>query len=716
MSKLAQFYKFINEVFVMEEKPSFLAQFERNLQKDPREERVFLLDDAGKIKQKTNYYDLQLRAKEIFIFLTGNKLETQRVILLFPAGIEFIIAMLSCFYTKTIFVPLNVPNTKNFNRLNHVIANCDPKGMLTDVSTLSLLKKLADEPHVFELENAVTMGALVYIPIKKNNHNKSVVKNIEDIAFIQYTSGSTFLPKGVIVTNSNLNYNINYIKSSFQLTSEDVSLTWLPNYHDMGLVDGLLLPIYLGCASYIMSPLSFLKNPLIWLKSISDYKVSHSGGPNFSYDMCVKRVKKDVKMDLNLSAWKSAYNGAEPIINETIDNFSECFAASGFNKKSIYPCYGLAETTLMVTGCSLIRAPVTKRVDSNLLKIGKIKAIENLNNNGQFLVSSGIARLDTKVLIVEPESKKQLLTNEVGEIWVNGPTVAAGYWNNEKETSNCFNCFTADTKQGPFLRTGDLGFLDENNELFITGRIKDLIIINGENYHPQDIEYTAEKIINSTRSHISVAFSIEDKGANSSKLFLLLQLKNNYALNSDMDFLCRKIADQVYDEYRIVLNSILLTAQAIPKTTSGKVQRQNCKKLYLEGSLQYFYVWENKMTTNKNDEKEKLQTQIANHLVFWLANNFNVGFEEIDKNADFTTFHLDSIKIAEMFSSLEKKFIINVPIDLVYSYTSINKLSAYLSDELCDLAIVTADTLDLPKNNDSLKNCFIPDFEIARGT
>ncbi len=700
----------------MEENLFFLAQFEKNLQQDPESEKVFLLDDLGKIKQKTNYSNLHQNSKELSLFLKENNLEHQRVILLFPAGIEFVIAMISCFYAKTICVPLNTPNTNKFSRLDHVIDDCSPKGILMDINLLPLLKQSPNE-SIFEWENTTQMGQIIFIPIKPDSHIKTSVKAVlpEDVAFIQYTSGSTILPKGVAVTHNNIRYNLNYIRTSFQLTQNDVSLTWLPNYHDMGLIDGLLLPIYLGCTSYIMSPMSFLKNPLQWLRAISDYRVSHSGGPNFSYEMCVKRAQKDGAGNLNLSSWKSAYNGAEPILKETVDDFASCFKQNGFNRKSIYPCYGLAETTLMVTGCSIEREPIIKCVDGTLLKSGKVKTVEDLNNSSQFLVSSGVARSRTQVLIVEPESKRKLLPNEVGEVWAGGPTVASGYWNNEEETNNCFNCFTSNTQEGPFLRTGDMGFLDENGELFITGRIKDLIIINGENYYPQDIEHIAEKIVNSTKPHIAVAFSVENINTNTCKIFLVLQIKNKFESERHMDDLCKKTATQVYDAYGMILNCILLTSQAIPKTTSGKVQRQNCKKLYLEQGLQFFYRWENKMLNNKDSEKQKLRMQIENHLVFWIANNFNVALESIDKKADFSTFYLDSIKIAEMFSSIGKTFNIKAPIDLIYSYTSIDKLASYLSDEICDDPVTNTTPSDLPKDKGNLDNYFIPEFEIAKG-
>ena len=690
---------------------SLLDRFEINLQKKTNIDKIFLLNDHGLIKQKINYSNLQSSARDLSIFLQQNRLDNERVLLLFPSSIDFLLSKLGCFYAKTICVPLNIPDNKNIDRLKQVVASCQPKGILTNIDTINALQEIMGNWPAFALEKAITIDRIVYVPIRDQEISNKITLP-DNVAFIQYTSGSTFLPKGVIVTHANLIYNLEYIKNSFSLSEHDISLTWLPNYHDMGLIDGLLLPIYLGCDSYIMSPRSLLKNPLIWLKSISNYKATHSGGPNFSYDMCIRRIKEDDKKNLNLSSWKSAYNGAEPIMQETIDKFSEYFATVGFKKESIYPCYGLAETTLMVTGCNITRAPVVKFVDNNSLLCGRIEINHNkLTSNGQFLVSSGIARMETVVIVVDPESKKELDINVIGEIWVGGPTVATGYLNNSEETEKTFNQFTSDYGKGPFLRTGDLGFLDEGGELFITGRIKDLIIINGENYYPQDIEYIAEKALSSNKPHIAVAFDLKIQGSNSSQIFLILQVKNNFDSNFQFDVFCKKIAEQIYHEQNIIINFIVLTTQPIPKTTSGKVQRQSCKKMYLDGSLQKLYVWENKIFNINDRSKEKLQRKIENHLVMWLANNFGVEFEKIDKDAEFYTFYLDSIKIAEMFSSIEKNFNLNVPIELVYSYPSIKELASYLSEEV-NLNFNEPKSCAKQSDNNNLKLSFIPDFEI----
>ncbi|MBQ4203975.1 MAG: aminotransferase class I/II-fold pyridoxal phosphate-dependent enzyme, partial [Thermoguttaceae bacterium] len=422
----------------------------------------------------------------------------------------------------------------------------------------------------------------------------------EEYAFFQYTSGSTGTPKGVMLTHRNMLHNAMLIETGFEHTRSCRGVSWLPSYHDMGLLGGVIEPVYCGCTVVMMSPLAFLQKPYRWLAAISKYKATTSGGPNFAYDLCLK-IKPEFLEDLDLSSWRVAFNGAEPVQAETLDKFARKFEPCGFKYDSFYPCFGLAEGTLIVTGGLRDKPPVVRSFDPDMLAEGKaIEAVAGTERS-RSLVSSGRPIIGQRVAIVDPETLKECAPGRIGEIWTKSESVAKGYWKNPEETERCFHARIADTNEGPFLRTGDLGFMLDG-ELFVTGRIKDLMIIHGVNVYPQDVELTAQRVSPLLRLNNGGAFMVGDY--KKEKLVLVQEVERRFE-PEDGPEIFREIRKAIALEHEIPIDVIvLIRSGSIPKTSSGKIQRHACRAGYLDGSLRVVATWSLDDAANASSSSE----------------------------------------------------------------------------------------------------------------
>jgi acyl-CoA synthetase (AMP-forming)/AMP-acid ligase II len=394
-----------------------------------------------------------------------------------------------------------------------------------------------------------------------------------------------------MISHDNIAHNSVYIQKAFQLTEKSVSVTWLPSFHDMGLIDGIIQPLYTGFLGIVMSPESFLKNPMLWLQAITKYGATHSGSPNLGYELCVRRITPEQQKSLDLSSWISAYNGAEPIRRKTLDNFSDKFRCSGFKSQYFYPCYGMAEATLMISGGNIEDEPVYLNVQSEFLKDNQIVEAEKDSENYQELVGCGHAWQDTEVKIVNPESCLECGDNRVGEIWVSGSSIAQGYWQQEEKTITTFQAKLANTTdERNFLRTGDRGFL-RAGELFITGRIKDVIIIWGRNHYPQDIEYSVQQSHKALRLDCGAAFTIEID--NQEKLVIVQEVERTYLAHLNVNEVFSTIRETVALHHALQVYAIALIKPAsIPKTSSGKIQRHACCHAFLTETLAIVGQWQ----------------------------------------------------------------------------------------------------------------------------
>jgi acyl-CoA synthetase (AMP-forming)/AMP-acid ligase II len=420
-------------------------------------------------------------------------------------------------------------------------------------------------------------------------------------ALLQYISGSTAEPKGVMIRHGNLLHNSAYIHRLFAIVPGGVTVTWLPAFHDMGLMNGIIQPVYKGRPCYVMPAVSFLMRPMRWLQAISRYKATISGGPNFSYELCTRSVTPEERETLDLRSWEVAYNGAEPIRADTMERFAATFADCGFHRGAFHPCYGLAEATLLVSGGSLSDG-MFRRIDAAAFEQNQVVEAAAGQPNLRSLVGSGHSLPDTRIVIAHPESLTACAADQVGEIWVSGPSVTEGYWNRPEDTERTCRAYLRDTGEGPFLRTGDLGFM-KDGELFVTGRLKDLIIISGRNLYPQDIELTVEQSHPALRPACCAAFSVD--GAREEQLIVAAEVEPRYQpggrspsegeararpkgrLSLDVEAVVRAVRRSVAEEHDVRVHKVvLLRAGRIPKTTSGKVKRRSCQASFLDGTLE----------------------------------------------------------------------------------------------------------------------------------
>jgi acyl-CoA synthetase (AMP-forming)/AMP-acid ligase II len=386
-----------------------------------------------------------------------------------------------------------------------------------------------------------------------------------------------------MISHENLMHHSACINQAWGYTPDSIAATWMPAFHDYGLVDGLIQPLYAGIGCYVMSPLAFIKRPISWLQSISRYKVTHSQGTNFAYDLCLRQIGPEQRATLDLSSWRTASNGAEPIRKNTVESFIKTFQPYGFRPEALYPSYGLAEATLLVSTKRHGEVPVICRVQAQELE--KHRVVESqARKDVRTLVSCGSPVDGMKVAIAHLETMRQCAPLEVGEIWVSDRSVALGYWRKPEETQRTFHAYLADTGEGPFLRTGDVGFL-KDGELFVTGRIKDLIIIRGRNHYPQDIELTMEQSHPALRCAYGAAFAVDVK--NEERLVVVGEVERSYLRRLDVNEVVGNIREAIAEQHELQVYAVVLVKPgSIPKTSSGKIQRQEARAKFLDGTLE----------------------------------------------------------------------------------------------------------------------------------
>lgn len=553
---------------------------------------IFLVDGESDAVTMT-YGELDCQARAIAVQLQALGSAGERALLLYPPGIEYIAGFLGCLYAGVVAVPAYPPNparlARTLPRIQTIVANAGA----TVALTTEMIRALA--PMVFE--QAPDLGALRWLATDGPTNGieqswRPPPINGETLAFLQYTSGSTGTPKGVMLSHANLLANEAVIAEAFALAPGDCGVSWLPPYHDMGLIGGILQPIYLGTHCVLMSPVTFLQRPIRWLQAISRYGGTISGGPNFAYDLCARKVTPEQLATLDLSHWSLAFNGAEPVRAETIDRFAATFAACGFRREAFYPCYGLAEATLLVTGADREAPPLVLDVETSGLADNRV--LPARGEQATRLVSCGRCYGDLTLAIVDPATQTRCQPDQIGEIWVAGSSIAQGYWQQPDESTSTFQAQIAVTDEKPFLRTGDLGFV-RDGALFVTGRLKDLIIIDGRNVYPQDIELTTEQCHPAIRAGCSAAFSVDADGEE--RLVIAAEVERNFvaaqrretaeagppAVQEVIGAIKRAVSAQ--HDLRVYAVILLMTG-TIPKTSSGKIQRHACRAAYLDRTLE----------------------------------------------------------------------------------------------------------------------------------
>src|SRR6185369_3819845 len=614
-------------------------------------------------ESRITYAELDLRARAIAAALQDMGARGERALLLFPAGLTFIEAFFGCLYAGVIAVPSPLPRlNRNAQRLQAMITDSGATIALTNAALLTKMDSIAGQLRLLATDAIEGSQAGTYLETELST---------DSLAYLQYTSGSTSTPKGVMVTHGNVLHNSASIHQGFAHTPDSRALTWLPHFHDMGLIDGIIQPLYGGFTGILMSPVSFLQQPLRWLEVITRYEITHTGGPNFAYDLCVRRVNKEQRAGLDLHSWRVAYNGAEPVRFETLQRFANEFRECGFRWEAFYPAYGLAEATLKVSG----GAPITCNVRSNALEQHHVVEAVSDEDDTRTLVGCGQAGLDTEIEIVDIETSTRCDVNTVGEIWVHGPGVAAGYWNRPQETEATFHARLADAVEKTYLRTGDLGFV-RRGELFVTGRVKDLIIIRGRNLYPHDLELAVEQCHEALRADGGAAFSIEAE--DEERLVVVQELEPRR--RADTAELLELIRQTLADEFEVQPYAILLVkAGSVPKTSSGKIQRNACRIKFETGAFEALAEWRAPLDS-ETDNSLQIETANAEGIATWirgqLAAKLRIDTAAIDIDSSITRYGVDSLLAVELAHNIETQLGVLLPMSEFISSHSITEIAA----------------------------------------
>jgi len=552
------------------------------------------LDEHGRQADALSYGALEWRVRALAARLTREFSPGDRVLLLHPPGLEYVISFYSCLFAGLVAVPLFPLQRNRVSHVEAVARDCDAAGVVSTREVLSGMSSLSQELFTAQLPRVSSeFTGQLYGNSEELLPVADVYKSAgTDIAYLQYTSGSTSVPKGVIIDHAMALQQCLELAASWDVDSTGVVVSWLPHFHDFGQVSGVLMPIYAGAGAVLMAPSTFVKNPFRWLAAVTEYRGTHSGAPNFAFDLCVDKISAAERRELDLSSWRVVSNGAEPVRAATLERFEQAFAPHGLASTALAPGYGLAEATLKVTSCTPDRRYRTLRLDGGAL--GSRRVVPATGEQGStVLVGCGGTVEATEVAIVEPETGRRAGPDELGEIWVSGPIVAPGYWNRPQDSESTFGARIAGDESGrTYLRTGDLGFLYEG-ELFICGRVKNLMIVNGVNYYLEDIEAAVVAADDALRAGAVIAFSVEREGQEG----LVLVAEYRAEAGRRPEELVTAVHTAVSRRHGLAPDAIvLIAAGTIPRTTSGKLRRQQCRADYLAGALQEIHRWEGIVT------------------------------------------------------------------------------------------------------------------------
>jgi acyl-CoA synthetase (AMP-forming)/AMP-acid ligase II/acyl carrier protein len=645
-------------------------------------------------EQSLSFGQLDRRARAIAHALRRRQERGTRALLFHGLGLEFVEGFFGCLYAGIIAVPMHPGRGKSgAARASAVARDCGARTALTSVGLRSHLAELArGEPALASLEILETDA--IAGAVERTSAGVLLATSPSDVApadvaFLQYTSGSTSQPKGTIVTHRNIMANQAMLREVFQTDRATVIASWLPIFHDMGLIGNVLQAAYLGVPAILLSTLGFIKSPISWLRAIAQYKATFSGAPNFAYDLCVAKTTPEERVGLDLRGWRVAFNGAEPVRHRTLEAFLECFEPYGFRREALVPTYGLAEATLVVSGSGARGlGPRYFSADARKLKQAVVESAERRDAAQTLVSNGGFDRGDQHIAVVDPETLEPCSPARVGEIWISGSHVARGYWQKEAVSQATFGAMLSGDPQR-YLRTGDLGFV-RDGELFVTGRLKDLIIFRGQNIYPQDIELTVETAAPEVRPGCTVAFSVdrlpaegvsaESRGTDGSSaagdelgIVVVAELERRDSGSAE---LLARIAERVQEQHEIPLLRLLLVGRnTVPKTTSGKIQRQKCKQEYLCGAYAVIGEWRNP----GGPPASELRDRVMAHAAVWIARSQNLPVESIEFGRHWSAFGLDSIRKVELVQALEERFGIVVPESNFFALESIADLGKFVA-------------------------------------
>lgn len=662
------------------------------------------LGEIGDTEGSLTFAGLHQAARNIAAQLVEQGLSGHNLMLLYTPGLDYIKAFFGCLYAGCVPVPAYPPmGARDIDRLKRIVLDCNAGAILSSSMLRPMIEAWISNPvNGLALSCVATdvhaaMDAPGFVPADMDS---------DSVAFLQYTSGSTGHPKGVMVSHRNLLANFQQIITTFAgdhayardgfidlaaLAPDYRTVIWLPPFHDMGLIGGVLTPVYAGARVTLMSPLTFLKNPFVWLKAITDEKAKVSGGPNFSYQYCVRKISDEQRAQLDLSSWQVAFNGAEAIQVDALKAFADRFAPVGFDAKAFLPCYGLAEATLFVTGTPAYRGALVREASLAHLAKGSFVAMESAARaETTSLVSSGVLAAQTDVRIVDPNVHTECAEGQVGEIWVNSPSVALGYWNKPNFSDSVFRATIKGENSKTYLRTGDLGVL-WNGELFVTGRIKEMIIVSGRNHYPQDIEHTLQTCNLVFRKGCGAAFSVMEQGRE--QLVVMQELSDTTLQPAEYQQLALQAARAIAFRHGVAARALAFIAPGtLPKTSSGKIQRTEARKIYEQGQITTLYHWDNSVqvvrpsaaVSNNPRPFTDWQSELYVRMQTWVSDKLNIEAHHVDLDVTFSELGVDSIEAIELVDRLQDTLQRTIPATELLRYPTVRALIEHFAAELAE--------------------------------
>ncbi|WP_338866517.1 amino acid adenylation domain-containing protein [Myxococcus stipitatus] len=640
------------------------------------------VDETG--EHTVTYARLDTEVRAVAARLQRELAPGDRALLMYPPGREYVVGFLACLYAGVVAVPAYPPDVtrlgRTLPRLQALVADCGARVALTSLAISELVGPLTE--GLEDLRGLRWLATDVVSLAEAESWRRTPELCEDTVAFLQYTSGSTGTPRGVVLSHRQLLHNSELIAVGFDAKPEPRVVSWLPPYHDMGLIGGIIHPLYRDMPASLMAPMFFLQRPLRWLEIISRHGATVSGGPNFAFDLCVRKSTPEERAALDLSRWEVAFCGAEPVRAETMQRFAEAFAPAGFRRQALYPCYGLAEGTLIVTGRqrSARREDVLVVRDFSREGLGRGEARAPVSGESSAaLVSSGEVLGGQTLRVVDPVTRDEVVPGQVGELWVRGLSVAQGYWQRPDETERDFNGRLASSGDGPYLRTGDLGAVVDG-QVFVTGRLKDVLILRGRNLYPQDVELTVERAAPGLRPGCGAAFTVEVEGEE--QLVVIQEASAKVLEEGAVDVVLARIQAALTEEHGVAAHAVvLITAGSLPKTSSGKVQRRATRKVFLEGALEQV----GELRAPRVSEAKPVESSVAEHsdvfpwLVSDVARRLGVAVDALDADAPLTQYGLDSLRGLEVMHGIQQTWRVSLPPTLLLQGPSLREVAEWVS-------------------------------------
>ncbi|WP_162877672.1 AMP-binding protein [Mycobacterium persicum] len=640
----------------------------------------------GEEHSQLTYRELDIKARAIASILQQQGAAGERVLVLCPSGLDFIAAFFGCIHAGAVAVPVHPPvRDKVMGRVASIIADVQARLVLTTTEVQAKVRDVVDG-----LADGSSLQWCAVDAVNPQSAAEWITPDIDPsaIAFVQYTSGSTSAPKGVMVTHHNLLSNLETIRRATGWVDSYIAVSWLPPHHDMGLISMILGTMCVGGSCFLMPPEAFIERPMRWLEALSRYGGTITAAPNFAYDLCVERSSEPERAALDLSKWLLAVCAAEPVRAATLDRFANAFGPSGFQPEAFKPAYGLAEATLLASGQADWIVPLVRHLDPVALREHHVVGVSPAHPAAVTLVGCGPALYDVEVVIVDPDTRRSCADGEVGEIWLAGGGIALGYWGEPIKTEETFSAFLADTGRGPFLRTGDLGFFLDG-ELFVTGRLKDLVIIRGRNYYAEDIEATVQDSHAALLRGRGAAFSVTRSSNDAEQLVVVQEVDRERIREADVGAVIAAIRAAVTEDHEIQAHAVLLVEPLrIPTTSSGKIRRNACRQRFLDGGLEVFAQWhapaprdpQPAVSPTEPTPLHAGRAEIAEWFVSRLSLELGLSRAEIDTSLPLSHYGLDSIRAIRLTAAMETWLGRELSPTLTQEYPTIDLLSGHLAE------------------------------------